>query len=168
MPTDGGNAITVPYAGFKGNYQAQQVLTPTPNGFPWLAKLSADGSTFTKQAAGATYTLQGNDFPFILYHLNIPARKLNVQIENANGSFVQPVFNFADKEQFLPRNGSASGFFAFAWDGTRGQDNGNNKRMALPNGTYMLKLSILKPLGNESNPSDWETFTTPTFTIARP
>jgi subtilisin family serine protease len=168
MPVDGGNAITVPYAGYKGNYQAQQVLTATPNGFPWLAKLSADGTTFTKQAAGATYTLQGNDFPFILYHLNIPARKLNVQVENADGSFVQPVFNYADKEQFLSRSSTATSFFAFAWDGTRGQDSGNNKRKVLPNGTYMLKLSILKPLGSENNPSDWETFTTPTFTIARP
>lgn len=168
MPTAGGNAITVPYAGYKGDYQAQQVLTPTASGFPWLAKLTADGSSFNKQSAGSTYTLQGNDVPFVLYHLNIPARKLNVQVENADGGFVHTVFNYADKEAFLPRNASATGFFGFAWDGTRGQDNGNNRRKTVPNGQYMLELSILKPLGDEANPADWETFTTPVFTLSRP
>ena len=54
------------------------------------------------------------------------------------------------------------------WDGTRGQDNGNNKRKVLPNGTYKLVLSVLKPLGDENNSADWETFTTPSFNVARP
>jgi hypothetical protein len=103
-----------------------------------------------------------------VFHLNLPARQLTVQVENADGSFVHPVFNYADKESFLSRNSTATGFFTFAWDGTRGQNNGNNKTKTLPNGTYMLKLSVLKPLGDASNPADWETFTTPAFTIARP
>jgi minor extracellular serine protease Vpr len=166
MPTAGGSEITVPYAGLKGDYQSLQVLTPTANGFPWLAKLV--GANLFKQGAGASYTLQGSDVPRIVYHLNIPARKLNVQIENADGTFVHPVFNYADKEEFRSRNSSTTAFFVFSWDGTRGQDNGNNKRKVVPNGQYMLKLSVLKPLGDESNPADWETFTTPTFTIARP
>jgi hypothetical protein len=38
----------------------------------------------------------------------------------------------------------------------------------LPNGTYRLKLSVLKPLGNANNAADWETFTTPPITLARP
>ena len=42
------------------------------------------------------------------------------------------------------------------------------KTKTVPNGTYMLKLSVLKPLGDPNNASDWETFTTPKFTIARP
>jgi subtilisin family serine protease len=165
-PHDGGSDLTVPYVGFKGDYQSLQVLTPTRFGFPWLA--SEVGTSFVKQSAGTTYTLQKGDVPYIAFHLNIPARKLNVQIENADGSFVQPVFNYADKEEFLPRNSSTTSFFVVAWDGTRGQDNGNTKRKVVPNGTYMLKLSVLKPLGDESNPADWETFTTPAFTIARP
>jgi minor extracellular serine protease Vpr len=169
LPTDGGNALTVPYAGFKGDYQAQPVLTDgLGSGFPLLAKLSADGTEFTQQGAGATFTMQGNDVPFILYHLNLPARTLEVQVENADGSLVNPQFSVADLEQYLPRSGAPDAFSAFAWDGARVQDAGNNKRKALPNGTYMLKLSVLKPLGNANNASDWETFTTPTFTVARP
>jgi minor extracellular serine protease Vpr len=168
-PTTGDESLTVPVAGYKGDYQAQQVLSPTSNGYPWLASLNAAGTTFTRiTGPGTTYTLTGNDFPFVLFHLNIPARQFNVQVENADGSFVQPVFNYADKESFLPRNSTATGFFSFAWDGTRGQDNGNDKRKVVPNGTYMLKVSVLKPLGDPANDADWETFTTPAFSIARP
>jgi hypothetical protein len=81
---------------------------------------------------------------------------------------VQPVFNYSDQEEFLPRNSTATGFFTFAWDGTRAQNNGNDKRKTLPNGTYMLKMSVLKPLGDANNAADWETFSSPAFTIARP
>jgi hypothetical protein len=165
-PGGGGTDLTVPYAGFKGDYQSLQVLTPTANGFPWLAKQV--GNSLIKQGPGASYTLQGTDVPVLVFHLNIPARKVNVQVENADGSFVQPVFNYADKEQFVRRNSTTTAFFTFSWDGTRGQDNGNDKRKLVPSGQYMLKLSVLKPLGDESNPADWETFTTPVFRLARP
>jgi minor extracellular serine protease Vpr len=168
-PVGGGTALTVPYAGYKGDYQAQQVLTPTANGFPWFAGLNAAGTSFTRiTAAGSTFSLTGTSFPFFLFHLNIPAREFTVQVENANGSYVHPVFNYADDESFLPRNSTATGFFSFAWDGTRAQDNGNDKRKVVPNGTYMLKMSVLKPLGDPTSSADWETFTSPSFTIARP
>jgi minor extracellular serine protease Vpr len=39
-PRGGGAVLRVPYAGFVGDYQSVQVLTPTGNGFPWLANLS--------------------------------------------------------------------------------------------------------------------------------
>jgi hypothetical protein len=157
----------VPFAGYKGDYQAQKVLTPTANGFPWLA--SNDGTNLNHvTAAGHVFTMTGKDFPTLVFHLNIPARQFNVQVENADGSFVHPVFNYADRESFLPSAGSAAGFFTFAWDGSRGQDNGNDKSVALPNGTYMLKMSVLKPLGDPNNAADWESFTTPSFAIARP
>jgi minor extracellular serine protease Vpr len=142
------------------------VMTPTVNGFPWLAKQV--GNNLVQQGPGTSYTLQGTDVPVLAFHLNIPARKVNVQVENADGSFVQPVFNYAAKLEYLRRNSSPTAFFTFSWDGTRGQDNGNNKRKVVPNGRYMLKLSVLKPLGDESNPADWEIFTTPVFTLARP
>jgi minor extracellular serine protease Vpr len=168
-PVGGGNALTVPYAGYKGDYQVQQVLSPTASGYPWFASLNAAGTAFTQiTAAGSTFTLTGNSFPFFVFHLNIPARRFTVQVENADGTYVQPVFNYADDESFLPRNSTATGFFTFAWDGTRAQNNGNDKRKVVPNGTYMLKMSVLKPLGDPASSADWETFTSPSFTIARP
>ena len=32
----------------------------------------------------------------------------------------------------------------------------------------MLKLRVLKALGDESNPAGWETYTSPPITLARP
>ena len=166
-PRGEGNTLTVPYAGYKGDYQAQQVLSGAGQGFPWLA--ARDGANLRHvTTAGHTFTMTGTDFPVLVFHLNIPARLMNIQVENADGSFVHPVFNYADREALLPRNSTATSFFTFTWDGSRGQDNGNNKTKALPNGSYMLKLSVLKPLGDPNNSADWETFTTPAFTVARP
>jgi minor extracellular serine protease Vpr len=166
-PRGNGDTVTIPFAGFKGDYQAQRVLTDGGKGYPWLA--STDGTDFNQITAdGHVFTMTGTDFPTLVFHLNLPVPQLNVQVENADGSFVHPVFNSAIKASFLGRDGSPSGFETFAWDGSRGQDNGNQKIGALPNGTYMLKLSVLKPLGNPNNPADWESFTTPKFTVARP
>jgi hypothetical protein len=36
----------------------------------------------------------------------------------------------------------------------------------MPNGDYKLRVDVFKPLGTE--PGDVETYTSPTFTIARP
>jgi minor extracellular serine protease Vpr len=174
-PRGSGVTLRVPYVGFFGDYQSLPVLTAANCGLPAVFQLEAGGSDACLGggiqrlgAAGATFTLQGSDIPILLFHLNHQVRKLNVQVYNANGSPVHPVFNYADKEEFLPRNSTATSFFEFDWDGTRGQDNGNNKRKVVPNGTYVLKLSVLKALGDESNPADWETFTSPPITLARP
>lgn len=174
-PRSGGQVLRVPYVGFKGDYQSIQILTDASCGLPAVFQLKATGTDACLGpgiqrigAGGGTFTLQGTDVPILLFHLNHQARKLNIQVLNADGSPVHPVFNYAAKIEFLPRNSTATAFFEFDWDGTRGQDNGNNKRKVLPNGTYRLKLSVLKPLGNESNPADLETFTTPPITLARP
>ena len=41
-------------------------------------------------------------------------------------------------------------------------------RATVPNGQYVVKVSVLKALGDESNPAHWETWTSPVITIARP
>jgi minor extracellular serine protease Vpr len=165
-PRGGGDSLTVPYAGYVGDYQAQQVLTPTASGYPWLA--SNDGTSFHHITAdGARFTMTGTDFPTILFHLNLPAREFDVTILGAPSS-VPPGQSSADQESYLPSAGSTTGFFTYAWDGTRAQDNGNTKRKVVPNGTYQLQVRVLKPLGDPNNSADWETFTTPKFTIARP
>ena len=37
-----------------------------------------------------------------------------------------------------------------------------------PNGVYTVKVSVLKALGDQSNPAHWETWTSPVITLARP
>ena len=37
----------------------------------------------------------------------------------------------------------------------------------LPNGTYYVRLSIQKALGDNANPAHWETWTSPVITVDR-
>ena len=56
------------------------------------------------------------------------------------------MFNYITQQEFLGRNSTAATFFEFDWDGTRSTDNGvgnGDHRKVLPNGRYILKLSVL-------------------------
>jgi len=164
-PQDGSPLYRVPYAGFKGDYQSIQVLTPTGNGFPWLAKLI--GSSFFKQAAGASYTLVGGDIPYFLMHLNHQSRRVRLEVFDAVSG---RAWHRASDDQYLPRNATATGFFSFSWDGVTFSGNGKNPNQltTVPNGNYIVQVSVLKALGDDDNPAHWETWTSPSFKIARP
>jgi minor extracellular serine protease Vpr len=167
-PQGGGKAVRVPYAGFKGDYQSIQVLTPTANGFPWLAKLS-NGSLFN-QPAGATYTLQGDDAPFFVVHFEHQSQRLELEIlDAATRQPVHPVFHNAIEQNNVSRNSQATGFFSLVWDGTRlHSSSGKGKTKDVPNGQYVIAIKVLKALGDPNNPAHWETWTSPVITIARP
>ena len=75
------------------------------------------------------------------------------------------VWHRAFESVYLPRNSAATSFFAFAWDDTTVA---GKKTYVVPNGADVIKVSVLKALGDEANPAHWETFTSPVVTIARP
>ena len=158
-PNDGSAVLRVPFAGYVGDYQARQVLVPTPNGFPWLAKL--DGGSYFNQAAGATYSMVGNDIPFFLIHFDHQSRKVQMDVFDANNG--KPWRRALELEHF-GRNSTSTGFFAFSWDGTTTL---GKRSFVVPNGQYVVKLSVLKALGDENNPAHWESWTSPVITIAR-
>lgn len=180
LSAPGAQTLRIPYAGFKGDYQSIQAVSAGGCSLPALVKVDAAAKVTCDAgvaaiagasrvgATGASYSLGNGDDPVIVFHLDHQVRQLNVQVLNADGSYVHPVFNYASKQSYLPRNSTATSFFTYAWDGTRGQDNGNNKVKVLPNGTYRLKLSALKAGGDAGNAADWETYTTPPITLARP
>ena len=149
----------MPYAGFTGDYQSIQVMTPTTAQLPALAKLV--GTSLIRQTAGASYTLQGNDLPYILLHLDHESRLLRMTVQDSNGKD----WHRADQEEYLPRNSAANSFFFFIFDGTT---SAGKKSYTVPNGQYTVTITVVKALGDESNPSDVETRTSPVFTIARP
>jgi minor extracellular serine protease Vpr len=156
-----GKAIRVPYAGLKGDYQAIQVLVPTANGFPWLAKF--DGTNYNNQPDGAAYTMSGSDIPYFLVHLDHQSRQLKLEaFEAASG---KPM-HYVSLDNHLPRNSTATGFFSWTWDGTTFKKGG--QAAPVPNGQYVVKLSVLKALGDPDNAADWETWTSPVVTIQRP
>jgi minor extracellular serine protease Vpr len=161
-PDDGGTVLRVPYAGYNGDYQEITVLTPTPAGFPWLAKLI--GTSFFNQPGGASFTLQGNEVPFILFHLDHQPRRVRIEVFDITTG---QSLGFADDEAFLPRNSAATSFFAFPWDGTVIDTTAGGTR-DVPDGAYRVEISVLKALGDPRNPSHTETWSSPPIVIARP
>jgi subtilisin family serine protease len=164
-----GRIFRVPYAGFIGDYQSIPVLTPTANGFPWLAKLA--GGTFTKQATGATYTLVGDDVPQFLAHFDHQSQRVTMKvnaIKTVNGvKKIDRDWFYVLDEQYFGRNQTTTGFFSFSWDGTT-FNKGNTKTFVVPDGEYVVTISVLKALGDSSNPAHTESWQSPPIVIDRP
>jgi subtilisin family serine protease len=165
-PEGGGDVHRVPFAGFKGDYQSTVVLTPTANGFPWLTS-TTNGTTFTNRPGGWTYTMSGLDIPYFLMHLDHPSRRVRLEAFDA---VTGRAWHRISDDEYVGRNSTPGGAFAFAWDGTTftGKGKNANQWRIAPNGQYVVKVSVLKALGDEGNPAHWETWTSPVITIARP
>lgn len=164
-PRDGGLAMRVPYAGFKGDYQSIQVLTPTVNGLPLIARENANGS-FTPLPTGGTFTMTNGDIAHILLHLDHQAEFVELEAFDAiTGQFVGNISH----DDWMPRNSSALGFFVFSWDGTVYQDRRPNRFRPVPNGQYRVTVTAKKALGQDINPAHFERLVVPgVITIARP
>jgi hypothetical protein len=158
-PDDGSATLRVPFAGYVGDYQARQVLVPTTFGFPWLAKLS--GASYFNQPGGASYSMAGTDTPFFLIHFDHQPRLVRMEVVDVSGKSWHRAF----ETEYLGRNSTATGFFAFGWDGVT---TSGNKSYVVPNGRYVVKLSVLKALGDAANPAHWERWDSPVVTVARP
>jgi hypothetical protein len=122
---------------------------------------------------GGTWSLtSASQIPNVLLHFQYQSRRIEIEVVKAsNGQKVHPVFSNMHEENFLPRNSTATGFFAFPWNGTRMHDNGNgtpDHRKVVPDGQYKLVVKVLKALGDANNPAHWEMWTSPTITIDRP
>lgn len=163
---DATKVFRVPFAGYIGDYQARQVLAPGAYGMPALG-WSTDGSSFGFAGAGDVFTLVGQDIPYVLVHLAHHSRRMRIEAVDATSG--RSMGRVSDDE-YLPRNAGTTGFFAFAWDGTTFTGKGKiaSQWRTAPDGSYVLKVSVLKALGDENDPTHWETWTSPAFTIDRP
>jgi minor extracellular serine protease Vpr len=160
-PQGVGQVYRVPFAGFVGDYQSIQVLAPTSYSFPWLSVLYAGNYYKITDPTDWTFTMQGTDIPFILAHFDHQSRLFRVEIFDAGGKSWHRAYN----EEYMPRNSTSTGFFAFPFDGTTVA---GNKLYTVPDGTYYAVISVLKANGDSGNPAHWETWTSPTFVIDRP
>jgi len=154
-----GYKLRVPYQGLKGDYQSIKVLTPTSNNFPWLAYAS-NGSYFNAQS-GTQFSLQNGQVPYILAHFDYQVRTYRMTAISRSGV----TWGVAYQQEYMGRNSTPGGFWSFSWDGKVNQ---NGQLVDVPNGQYYLKVEVLKPLGDENTPSDWEVWNSPYIAIMRP
>jgi minor extracellular serine protease Vpr len=178
-PGDGSPALRVVYGGYKGDYAAVPALTPTTQGYPWLARqtgVTLDGlakirRTYARQDAGAVFTLaprqfgprSGADVPIALVHLNNFARRIRVDVVRPGS---RHSLGEAYRRDYVARNG-VENLLSQPWslitelpfDGTvrRG-----HRQLPLPDGDYQLAVTAEPPSGAA------ETWTSPVFRIDRP
>jgi minor extracellular serine protease Vpr len=158
-PQGDGQTYRVPYAGFIGDYQAIQALAPTPFDLPWLASLSGD--TFVRAGDLQRWSMQGGDIPYVLVHLDHQVRRMRMEIRSVPDG---RNWHRAYELEYLPRNATSTSFFAFPWDGLT--MNGNRVNV-VPNGLYVIELTVWKALGESGNPDHVERWTSPAFVIDR-
>ena len=168
-----GQIFRIPYAGLAGDYQSI-VAMPIRGNFPAIGKETAV-NTFALAAPTEVWTLANmSEIPNVLLHFDHQVRRLEMEVVNAaTGAKLHPVFSNVLEQEFLSRNQTAGGFFAYPWEGNRLHSNGNGSKAGLawktvPDGSYKLNVKALKALGDASNPAHWETWTSPTITIDRP
>jgi minor extracellular serine protease Vpr len=162
IPDDGGVEMRVPYLGFKGDYQSIAALVPTTADppFPRLAK--AAGTSFVPQPDGASFTMVDNDRPWIEYHLDHQVERLRWEIFDARTG---RSWHRALDRRFVPRSVGPATFTRAGWDG---RTTHGGHEVTVPNGTYVLELSVKKALGDDDDPAHWESWTSPPITVARP
>lgn len=177
-PDDDSGMLRVPYAGYSGDYQDIEVLTPgaIPElALPVLGQLTEcavlDGpdciggaawDVFPDTGEGdePVFTLAEGDVPTLLVHLEHQARSLTLTAyqANADGSKGEEVGEVAVTD-YLARSGTADGFSAFTWDGTF-------EGATVEDGKYLLEATVRKALGDPADVAHHETWTSEPFTIA--
>ncbi|MBB5790628.1 S8 family serine peptidase [Jiangella mangrovi] len=181
-PADG-QPLRVPFAGFTGDYQQLPILTDAGAGLPALGDVTACqryvgvnctmGGQFALLPDGATFTMTEGDYPVVLAHLEHAAQNVSLQLfhAKADGTAGRPYaggrLNTVLSEDYVGRSGAATAFNAYTWDGTRPRGTGSDRRVEVPDGRYVLRLTATKPLGDPSNPAHVETWDTPVITVDR-
>jgi minor extracellular serine protease Vpr len=176
------DGLRVPYLGFKGDYQAIQVIGDAGCAMPMLARFGSSTdriqcSTPARtidgligQPAGGTWAQPKKDPIIVLYHFDHQAT--NVTLTLLNAATGQPVTqgNRSATLQSIDlhsRNSAATSFFAFTWDGTQAVSNRDStNRKATPGGVYKLKITLTKVKAlNDARAAGTESWTSPAITL---
>ena len=149
-PQGGGQEYRVPYAGISGDYQDISVLDANPFGLPFLLN------------PAPSFTMEPGDQPEFWVNFGHQSRNVRMEVRDANTG--RNWHRFIDID-YMGRNSASNFITSFVFDGTT--MNGR-KVNVVPDGDYVVILTVRKALGDDNNPDHVETWTSPVFTIDRP
>jgi minor extracellular serine protease Vpr len=174
---DDDRVYRVPYVGFIGDYQAVQVLTGTriaARQTGWTNVANVITPAFSTNLMNYRFTMGEKPNPGGFGHptfTDVPNYELHFEIQPSRATFTaydatgRTPLGEALSFDNLPRSSTGTTFFAFAWDGFVGP---TGARTQLPNGEYVLKLTLVRALGDPANPAHVESFTFAKVNIQRP
>lgn len=145
--------LKVPYFGVAG---VQKTLPIFDQGFPTIIDIQSK-----EYGPKDTYTFdrsKKNAFPITVLRLLTPSAKIKADLIDTKTN--QVLGEFVYGLDFLGRNFliEKRQFYQLPWDGTFIPP-AALKRSTAPAGTYKLRFSALKNLGNPDDTKDWETWT---------
>lgn len=120
-------------------------------------------------ANGQVFTLKDKDIPVLRFHLDAPAKDLSVKVYKAkeDGSkdkAAAPYNTIASAPAGV--SGNISGFYdIIPWDGKLAKDAKSKDFEQVPDGKYVLELTVTKGMGQASNNQNTETYLSPMFEI---
>jgi len=148
-PQGGGQEYSVPYAGFDGDYQELPVLDANPFGLPF--SVGCENSC----------SMVPGDTPEFWVNIGHQVRKFRMEIFDANSG---RAWHRAYDLDYVGRNSAENIIFSFPWDGTTV----NGKKVnTVPDGDYVVVISVQKALGEDDNPDHWQSWTSPVINIVR-
>ncbi len=173
-----GAALSVPFAGFAGDYQALELFgdlgdLPLPAMGVLLGCdrfIGADcvaGGEYDLAPTGHSYTMADGDIPQVILHMEHPAQRLTIEvIETVQGKkgAVEKVATLVHDEPYVGRD--SAGISVRVWDGRVPTTNGKSTR-AVGDGVYQLRVTALSPMGDPANPDHVEVWTSPEFRVDR-
>jgi minor extracellular serine protease Vpr len=162
----GATTLHVPFAGMVGDYQSVKVLTG--DGLPTLAQLDATGN-LAPVSGHPVYTMQNFDYPFVLLHLDYPVSDLRLDIFRVGWrGFLTPIApNYRSWVKTGPA-GKDPSYQYFYFDGSYTTLGAKGKQFPIQNGTYVITITVTKALASGHSRGNYETWTSPTFSITQP
>ena len=163
----GATTLHVPFAGMVGDYQSVKVLTG--DGLPALAQLDADGY-LSLPTGKAVFTMQKDDYPYVLLHLDYPVNDLRIDIYRVGWKGLKtPITpNYTSWITTGPTGKDGLYYYeTYAFTGTYTTLGQNGTQLPIKNGTYVIVITVTKALASDDGRSDHETWTSPTFSITQ-
>jgi hypothetical protein len=106
--------------------------------------------------------MQDMDIPVFAVRLNHQARRLKLEVFDLAGNSWHRAF----QEEYVRRSiENVTDEFDYPWDG---KTTNGNKTFTVPDGQYVVKLTVLKALGDSANPAHYRNMDVPVITIDRP
>jgi hypothetical protein len=140
---DGYPTLRVPYMGYLGDYQADDLLAFNNYDFPWLAALGSDG--YLHRMENMTLNPVAGEQAYVVYNLARQASQVKLTARQTRGRNVK-VYDL----RWVGRNGNPNEFDYLTWDGRDARGN------MVPQGDYILMLDVLRPMGDANNPDHWD------------
>ena len=158
------DTLRIPYSGYEGDYQSLPLFGyyTGPEEFveqePRLSKITEDG--YEPVEEGHEFTVREGDMPVVEAFFGHYPQEMRMYAVHHSSGREWPVM----EARYLPRSPDPETFWPFVWPGTTQAGRSDNLR-PVANGTYTLRIEVLRTLGDSENDEHWDTWESPEFEL---